>query len=152
MKLSAHFSLSEFTTSQTATRRGIANTPSAAETERLRVLCEQILEPIRAHFDVPVVISSGFRSAALNRAVGGSSRSQHSKGEAADFTVAHYTVTEIFNWLAFTSGLEFDQLIHEYGKWIHISYTTRRENRRSILRAFRNRDGRTVYESVGGPI
>lgn len=152
MKLSTHFSLSEFTTSQTAARYGLDNTPNATETENLRQLCENILEPIRVHFEVPVLISSGYRGPQVNAKVGGSSNSQHCKGEAADFTVAHYTVTEIFNWIAFTSGLEFDQIIHEYGKWIHISYVTRRENRRSILKAYRNSSGRTVYEQVSSPI
>ena len=152
MKLSTHFSLSEFTTSQTAARYGLDNTPSAAQIENLRQLCEHILEPIRVHFEVPVIISSGYRGPQVNAKVGGSSNSQHCKGEAADFTVAHYTVTEIFNWIAFTSGLAFDQIIHEYGKWIHISYVTRRENRRSILKAYRNRSGRTVYEKVSSPI
>ncbi|MCB9525217.1 MAG: hypothetical protein H6702_17845 [Myxococcales bacterium] len=152
MKLSQHFSLSEFTTSQTASRYGLDNTPGDAEIENLRQLCNHILEPIRAHFEVPIIISSGYRSPQVNTKVGGSSSSQHCKGEAADFTVAHYTVTEIFNWIAFTSGLEFDQLIHEYGNWIHCSYVTRRENRRSILRAYRNSSGRTVYEQVTAPL
>ncbi|MCA9543153.1 MAG: hypothetical protein KC613_02155 [Myxococcales bacterium] len=152
MKLSQHFSLSEFTTSQTAARYGLDNTPGDAEIENLRQLCNHILEPIRSHFEVPIIVSSGYRSVQVNTKVGGSGSSQHCKGEAADFTVAHYTVTEIFNWIAFTSGLEFDQLIHEYGNWIHCSYVTRRQNRRSILRAYRNSSGRTAYEQVTAPL
>lgn len=152
MKLSPHFSLSEFTKSQTAARKGINNTPGNNEIDRLRTLCEEILEPIREHFEVPIIISSGYRSPALNSAIGGSSTSQHCKGEAVDFTVAHYNVTELFNWLAFTSGLVFDQLIHEYGDWIHISYTQRRENRGSVLRAYKSTSGKTTYKAIDAPL
>ena len=88
MTLSPHFTLAEMTASDTARREGIANTPSAAHIEALRQLCEQhVLEPVRAHFGRPVRITSGYRSPKLCLAVGSSVRSQHAKGEAADFEI-----------------------------------------------------------------
>ena len=87
MKLSANFSLAEMTKSQTATRKGIRNEPSTAHVENLIHLAETVLQPVREHFDKAVVISSGYRSPELCEAIGSSSKSQHARGEAADFEI-----------------------------------------------------------------
>lgn len=139
MRLSEHFTLAEMTRSQTATRRGISNQPDTEQQKRLEDLCIAILEPVRAHFGRPVRISSGFRSAALNRAIGGSQRSQHSKGEAADFEISGVDNRRVAKWIE--ANLPFDQLILEGAKrsdpnagWIHVSF--RREGaRKSVLTA-----------------
>ncbi|MCQ2329917.1 MAG: D-Ala-D-Ala carboxypeptidase family metallohydrolase [Paludibacteraceae bacterium] len=134
MKLSEHFDLSEFTRSSVAERNHIDNhidlsVPSGqAVLANLKNLCEQVLEPLRQHFGVPVIISSGYRSTALNRAVGGVSTSQHQKGEAADIVLPSAlssnssALKDWFNWLHYNT--HFDQLIWEKSgskTWIHVS-------------------------------
>lgn len=151
MKLSAHFTLAELTRSDLAERQGLDNQPGPAELDALGALCRQVLERIRQGLGQPVLISSGYRSAAVNAAAGGADGSQHRRGEAADFTVAQYTVTEVFNWLVFTSGIDFDQAIFEFGQWIHVSHTAHRPNRRQALRAERI-DGQVRYQPVAGPL
>lgn len=122
MRLTKHFTLSEMTRSETASRRNIDNTPNQKEIDALIILCKEVLEPIREHFDRPVIITSGFRSAALNKRIGGSATSQHSKGEAADFTVPGVSNYELCKWME--RKLNYDQLIYEYGEsgWVHVSY------------------------------
>ncbi len=122
MKLSTHFTLNEFTRSQTAIRRGIDNTPPPEITANLMELCELLLEPVRKHFGRPVLISSGYRCPALNRALGSSNESQHMIGHAADFVVLgldHKMVADTIIRLE----LPFDQLILEFGQWVHISWS-----------------------------
>ena len=123
MNLSKHFTLSEMTVSQTASRKGIDNTPGQKEIDALAMLCKEVLEPIRAHFDRPVIVTSGFRSVALNKRIGGSATSQHCKGEAADFTVPGVSNFELCKWME--RNLNYDQLIYEYGEsgWVHVSWT-----------------------------
>ena len=87
MKLSAHFSLTEFTKSQTAERKGIDNTPDDNHIEAMEQLCHAVLEEIRYHFQKPMVINSGYRSPALCEAIGSKSTSQHAKGQAADIEI-----------------------------------------------------------------
>ena len=149
MKLSKNFSLREFTKSQTATRRGIDNSPTEEHIENIKALTENVLQPIRSQWGV-VSISSGYRSADLNAAIGGSSKSQHSKGEAADFEVPGLDNFDLCEWIV--NNLEFDQLILEGydGKdansgWIHCSYVTHRKNRKKTLTA-RFDTGKAVYE------
>lgn len=127
MKLSEHFDLVEFTKSQTALRRGIANVPNDAQVASMRLLCEKVLEPVRAHFKAPIRISSGFRSLALNKAMRGATSSQHSKGEAADFEIPGVDNVQVARWMQ--QKLNYDQLIlecHTPGQansgWIHVSY------------------------------
>lgn len=138
-RLSDHFTLEEFTKSQTAIRRGIRNNPTAAHREAMVLLCEFVLEPVRTHFGRPVRITSGYRSAALNRAINGSDSSQHSKGEAADFEIPGVSNREVAKWIE--ANLRFDQLILEgYKKgdpnsgWIHVSYSASRA-RKDVLTA-----------------
>lgn len=151
MNLSPNLSLSEATKSATAIRHGIDNKPSAGHLAALKVTALKIFQPIRAHFSEPIAVTSGYRSLALNRRIGGSTTSQHSLGEALDLDADVYrgvTNQEIFEFVR--DNLEFDQLIHEFGDednpaWVHISYREG-NNRGQILRAY-NSNGKTKYKS-----
>jgi hypothetical protein len=121
MNLSPHFTLSELT----RTSSGVANVPNAAETKALEALCSSLLEPVRAKFG-PVSIHSGYRSKAVNEAIGGSKTSQHMKGEAADFHCPAAKLEDIMRWIVTESGLAYGQVIlegHTKGEptWIHLS-------------------------------
>ena len=109
MKLSDHFSLAEFTKSQTAERKGIDNTPSEEHIEKMKVLCESVLESIRYHFEKPIMINSGYRSVALCEAIGSKSTSQHAKGEAADIEIPGIDNSVLAKFIQ--DSLNFDQLI-----------------------------------------
>lgn len=148
MYLSPHFTLREFLKSQAAARRGIDNIPTELAVANMRELCQFVLEPIRAKFGT-VVISSGFRSPRLNKAIGGAPTSQHMTGEAADIEVPGVPNDVIARWIV--AKLDFDQVIREFSVpgdpmsgWVHVSYRNRAMNRHSILTA-RRVDGRTVY-------
>lgn len=131
-RLTEHFTLEEMTISQTAARAGIDNTPSAAIVRNLRQTCE-MLEAVRTTLGgAPILISSGYRSPALNKAVGGSKNSAHLEGLAADFTAPAFgTPFQIARAIA-ASSLAYDQLIHEFGVWVHLGLRQgalpRREN------------------------
>jgi len=127
MQLSKHFTLEEMTKSMTATRKGIDNTPGAGEIKSLGDLCYEVLEPLRAHFDLPVTITSGYRSEALCEAIGSKKTSQHAKGQAVDLEINSVPNIKTAYWLQ--NNVDFDQLIMEFfdkddpaGGWIHISY------------------------------
>lgn len=143
MNLSPNFTLAEMIRSQMASRRGIDNTPSPAIITALTALCVHVLEPVRAHFERPVIVTSGYRSPAVNSAIGGSGTSQHSQGEASDFTVHGVSNIEVCRWME--KNLTYDQLIYEFGEsgWIHASYRASRL-RNMELSAVR-RGGKTVY-------
>lgn len=145
--MTPHFTLAELTASQTATRKGYDNTPDAAASEALRQLAVNVLEPVRALLGVPVFVNSGYRSAQVNRAVGGTSKSQHCRGEAADLVFKGLTVQAAFDRIR-NSEIVFDQMIEE-GTWLHISFTMSRPNRRQCLRA-NFKAGRAFYEALGG--
>ena len=109
--LTKHFTLEEFSHSSTAKARGIDNTVPKQLVPALRNLCERVLEPLRERVKEPVIISSGYRCPALNRAVGGSNTSQHMKGEACDIYVED--VEKLRKWFAILMDGDFDQLIFE---------------------------------------
>ena len=151
MKLTANFSLSELTKSQTAERKGIDNTPSAEHQENLKSLCTAILQPIRDHFSRVVTISSGYRSPELCEAIGSSSKSQHARGEAADFEIFGLSNKTLADYI--DQNLHYDQLILEYWNesdpnsgWVHCSFAEG-QNRKQYLRAYKE-DGKTKYEPV----
>ena len=151
MQLSKNFNLVEMTKSQTATRKGIDNTPSPEHQANLQWLCMHVLQPIRDHFSQVVTVSSGYRSEALCLAIGSKITSQHAKGEAADFEIFGVSNKELADWIHF--NLNYDQLILEYWKeedpnsgWVHCSYIEG-NNRRQYLRAYKE-DGKTKYEQV----
>ena len=152
MNLSRNFTLSELIKSDTAIRKGINNNPNAEQIEKLKALCENILQPVRDHFG-RVKITSGYRSVELCEAIGSSSRSQHAKAEAADFEVVGTDNAELFDWIK--SNLSPDQLILEYytpgepnSGWIHCSWIegTPRE---SYHWAYRS-EGKTKYKPILG--
>lgn len=124
MRLSQHFNLHEFTRSGVAEARGIDNTPKPEHAEALRLLCLHVLQPLREHLGRPITITSGYRSPALNEAVGGSKASQHSKGEAADIKVRGIPAEDLARTIA-SLGLPVDQCIwyaDDNGGQVHVSY------------------------------
>ena len=149
MKLTTNLSLAEVTKSATALRRGIANEPTIAHLEALKAVANNIFQPCRDYFGKPLAVTSGYRSEALNDLIGGSKKSQHSKGEALDLDAQVYggfTNAQLFNYIR--ENLDFDQLIWEFGNeqepdWVHCSYTT--ENRGEVLIAYRD-NGKTRYK------
>lgn len=119
MKLSEHFSQEEFEASDTAIRFGLENRMSATELDNATRLCLLILEQVRREFGA-VHINSGYRSPEVNEKVGSKPTSQHTKGLAADITIQHSIPLVVCQWIA-SSSLPFDQVIHEYGRWCHVS-------------------------------
>lgn len=146
-RLSEYFTLGEFQHSNTAVRMGIKNEMSPGQIANAKALCKNVLDIIRDHYDLAVIISSGFRCEALNKAIGGSSNSQHCVGQAADFTVNGITVEQVFNDIKSGKipGLKYDQLIHE-GTWIHISYSPRMRHENLIATFTRGKP--TTYKKV----
>ncbi len=144
MQLSKHLSLAEVTRSETAKRKGISNQPTPEHLENFKLLAEKVFEPIRLHFGSPINISSGYRSLALNKAVGGSKTSQHCSGEAIDIDMDGssngITNKMIFDFIK--DNLQFDQLIWEMGNdsnpdWVHVSYESSGKQRKQILKAIK---------------
>ena len=150
MQLSEHFNLKEFTKSETAIRKRIDNTPNLEHANNLKMVCENILEPVRKHFGKPVRINSGYRGPALNKAVGGSAKSQHCNGEAVDFEIDGLPNPDLAKWVA--ENCEFDQIILEFydpkegpnSGWVHASYS-KGKNRKQKLTAV-TVNGKTVYK------
>jgi zinc D-Ala-D-Ala carboxypeptidase len=152
MKLSNYVSLSEVTKSDTASRRGISNEPTPEHLENLKTICTEVFDKIREHFGVPIYISSGYRSAALNKAIGGSSTSDHNLGRALDldqdFRSNGITNMDVFKFIK--DNLEFDQLIYEFGNsknpdWVHVGYR-KGANRKQILIAYKD-GAKTKYKA-----
>ena len=153
MELTRNFSLSELTKSDTAIRKGINNNPNAEQVEKLKALCENILQPIRDHFG-RVKVTSGFRSEDLCLAIGSSRNSQHAKAEAADFECIGVDNAELADWIH--KNLPYDQLILEYytpgepnSGWIHCSYIPH-GSRAQFMHCYRDENGKTKYNPVLG--
>jgi zinc D-Ala-D-Ala carboxypeptidase len=144
MQLTANFTLEEMTRSETAARLGLDNAPHPEAITNLTNLCAKVLEPLRAALG-PIRVSSGFRSVAVNISIGGSKNSQHTTGKAADFTIKGHSIEHIVDTIR-QSDLPFDQVIDEFGAWVHVSYDDSR-TRRKALRA-RRVDGRVVYTPI----
>ena len=148
MKLSKNFTLKEFTKSQTAERRGIDNTPNDEHLENAEFLFGNVVQKVRDNFG-PTTINSGYRGPELNEAVGGSSKSQHCHGQAADIEVPGVSNYEVAKWI--TENCDFDQVILEFWEsgipdsgWVHVSYK-KEGNRKSILTAMKE-GSKTVYK------
>jgi hypothetical protein len=149
MQLSTNLSLAEVTRSETAKRKGISNMPTAEHIENFKKLAVNIFQPIREHFGKPILISSGYRSAELNKAIGGSLSSQHCSGEAIDIDMDGTDITnkQIFDYIK--NNLTFDQMIAEFPKqgnpdWVHVSFASNRSQRKQILVA-KKVNGKTTY-------
>jgi len=152
MKISEHISYKEGIKSNTALRMGIDNIPSAYEQQNMEIVAEKIFEPLRKWVGGPIRINSFFRCEDLNRAIGGSSRSQHCEGRAIDLDDVHgyKTNAEMFNYIK--NNLNFDQLIWEFGSdenpdWIHVSYISDDGNRKRVMRAEKI-NGKTNYRYI----
>lgn len=125
MNLSSHFTLDELVASQEAARAGIDNTPPADVVERLKHTALG-LEAVRIRLGVPVVVSSGFRCLTLNRRLGSADTSDHVKGDAADFIAPRFGSSSTIVSALIDAGIEYDQLIDEFGRWVHVSFGPRR--------------------------
>jgi hypothetical protein len=138
-QLSKHFSLQEMINSGTASRLGLDNTPNEEQIENLKALCENILEPLREYYESrPIMITSGFRSPQLSKAIASSENSQHCKGEAVDFEIPGFDNRQVAAHIK--NNFDFDQLISEYYEdgipdsgWIHVSFKRDGTNRKQSL-------------------
>jgi hypothetical protein len=144
-RISEHITYGEAIKSQVASRKGIDNTPTNEQLKAMCLLAEKIFEPLRKAMNRPIFISSFFRCPILNEAIGGSSNSQHCKGEAMDLDVDGLN-NQIFHWIK--NNCVFDQLIWEFGNtsepdWVHVSYSAN-VNRKQVLRAI-SKNGKTFY-------
>ena len=152
MKISEHITLAEAIHSNTAKRFSIKNIPNEEQTNNMKMLAEKIFEPLRLWVGGPIKIKSMFRSEELNKAIGGSSSSQHCKGMAMDIddVYGHKTNAEMYEWIC--SHCNFDQIIWEFGDdknpaWVHVSYQSVDKNRNRKLLAEKE-FGKTVYKII----
>ena len=150
--ISKHISDKEGVYSNTAIRRGIENKPNKEQLVNMKLLAEKVFEPLREWTKGPIKINSFFRCEELNTAIGGSSKSQHCKGQAVDLddTFKFKTNSEMFHYIK--NNLDFDQLIWEFGTeenpaWVHVSYVSEEDNRNRCLLAYKEK-GRTKYKVI----
>ena len=150
--ISEHISYKEGVYSTTATRLGIDNTPEDDQLHFMEIIAEKVFEPLREWVGGPIKINSFYRCPELNKAIGGSTTSQHCKGQAIDIddTFGKATNTEMFNFIK--ENLDFDQMIWEFGdddnpNWIHISYISKDKNRNRCLKAYRE-NSKTKYTVI----
>ena len=150
--ISKHISYKEGVYSRTATRLGIKNNPNAEQMENMITIAEEVFEPLRAYVGGPIKINSFFRSPELNKAIGGSGKSQHCHGQAIDLddTFGRCTNAEMFEFIK--KHLDFDQIIWEFGDednpdWVHVSYVSPEQNRNRCLQAYKE-NGKTNYKII----
>ena len=151
-KISKHISYKEGVYSTTADRKGIENIPNEEQLANMKVIADKVFEPLRKFVGGPIKINSFFRSVKLNRAIGGSAKSQHCKGQAIDIddTFGHAINAVMYRWIK--ENLDFDQMIWEFGdnknpNWVHISYVSEDKNRNRCLKAYKE-DGKTKYMEI----
>ena len=147
--ISKHISDKEGVYSRTALRRDIDNTPTEDHKINMVELAENIFEPLRSYVGGPIKINSFYRSSELNKAIGGSSKSQHCNGQAIDIddTFGRMSNAEMYEFIK--ENLDFDQMIWEFGNdsnpnWVHISYVSPQQNRNRCLKAYKEK-GKTKY-------
>ena len=152
MMLSKHISDKEATYSITALRLGLDNTPGDKEYSNMQLLAEKIFEPLRKYVGGPIKINSFYRGLELNKAIGGSSKSQHCNGQAIDIddTYRYKTNAEMYKWIK--ENLNYDQMIWEFGDdnnpaWVHVSYVSEEDNRNRCLKA-QKENGKTKYKVI----
>ena len=150
--ISKHISYKEGVYSNTAIRKGIDNTPNSEQKANMEKIAQNIFEPLRQWAGGPIKINSFFRCPELNKAIGGSSKSQHCKGQAIDIddTFGVVSNADMYAWIK--NHLDFDQMIWEFGddnnpNWVHVSYVSHEENRNRCLKAYRE-DGKTKYKVI----
>ena len=144
-KISEHITYAEATVSNKAKQLGISNTPNEKELRAMKLLADKVFEPLRKWYGKPIQVTSFFRSAKINKAIGGSATSQHSLGQAIDIDTVSDN-KKLFDYIK--DNLPFDQLIWEHGNdsapdWVHVSYSEVR-NRKQVLKAVR-KNGKTIY-------
>jgi zinc D-Ala-D-Ala carboxypeptidase len=144
MQLSENFTLDEFTQSASAKRLGISNEPTPEVIANLQLLVTNVLQPLRTALGRSIKVTSGYRSPAVNKAVGGVKTSQHSEGKAVDIVVQGMSPYDVVKFLM-DMNIEFDQAIQEFGEWTHISYN-KDQNREQVLTA-KKIDDKTRYLS-----
>ena len=147
--ISKHVSYKEATHSATALRRGLDNTPNDEQLKCMEEVAKNLFEPLREWVGGPIKVNSFFRGEPVNTAIGGSTRSQHMKGQAIDIddTFGHKTNAEMYHYIK--DNLDFDQLIWEFGddknpNWVHMSWVSHRPNRKKLTIA-KKVNGRTKY-------
>ena len=152
MSISKHISYKEGVYSRTATRLGIENKPNEEQLNNMKLIAEEVFEPLRAYVGGPIKINSFFRSPELNKAIGGSGKSQHCHGQAIDLddTFGRCTNAEMFEFIK--KHLDFDQIIWEFGSdnnpdWVHVSYVSPEKNRNRCLQAYKE-NGKTNYKII----
>ena len=150
--ISKHISYKEGVYSITATRLGIDNTPSDDQLHFMEIIAKEVFEPLRTWVAGPIKINSFYRSPELNKAIGGSTTSQHCKGQAMDIddTLGKATNAEMYHFIK--DNLDFDQMIWEFGdddnpNWVHISYVSPDKNRNRCLKAYKE-SGKTKYKVI----
>ena len=150
--ISNHISYREGVYSTTAKRLGLNNTPNDEQLNNMELIAHEVFEPLRAYVGGPIKINSFFRSPKLNKAIGGSSKSQHCKGQAMDIddTYGRMTNAEMYHFIK--EHLDFDQIIWEFGDddnpdWIHVSYVSPEDNRKRCLKAYRE-NNKTKYKVI----
>ncbi len=148
-KISNHVSYKEGVRSTTALRLGLNNEPSKEHLENMKEVSKNIFEPLRTFVNGPIRINSFYRGSELNKAIGGSRKSQHCKGQAMDIDDTYGVMSNatMYNWIK--KSLDFDQMIWEFGNknnpdWIHVSYVSPEDNRNRCLQAYKE-NGKTKY-------
>ena len=149
MNLTQNFSLAEMTKSETALRLDLPNDPEPDHLENMKALAENVLQPVRNYFGMGVKVNSAYRHPDVNKAVGGSTTSDHCKGMAADIEIPGIANAELAEWIQ--NNLEFRQLILEFytpgvpdSGWVHVSYNPA-DNKKQVLTAMKE-NGKTVYK------
>jgi len=150
--ISNHISYKEGVYSRTATRLDISNTPNDDQLNNMELIASEVFEPLRAWVGGPIKINSFFRSPKLNKAIGGSGKSQHCHGQAMDIddTFGRATNAEMYHFIK--ENLDFDQMIWEFGDednpdWVHVSYVSEDDNRRRCLQAYKE-NNKTKYKII----
>ena len=148
-KISKHISYKEGVYSRTAERLGLKNDPSDDHLANMKIIAKKVFEPLRIHVGGPIKINSFYRGPELNKAIGGSSKSQHCHGQAIDIddTYGNASNAEMYNWIK--ANLDYDQMIWEFGtdenpNWVHVSYVSPESNRNRCLKAYKD-NGKTKY-------
>ena len=152
MAISEHISYKESVYSRTATRLDINNEPNDEQMDNMCLIAQEVFEPLRMWVGGPIKINSFFRSPELNKAIGGSGKSQHCHGQAIDLddTFGRATNAEMYEFIK--EHLDFDQMIWEFGDednpdWVHVSYVSEEENRNRCLQAYKE-NGKTKYKVI----
>jgi zinc D-Ala-D-Ala carboxypeptidase len=150
--ISKHITYKEATKSVTALRLGIENVPNEYELQNMELIAEKVFEPLRRAVNGPIKINSFFRCEELNKAIGGSSKSQHCQGRAIDIDDVYGYVSNSYMYYYIKDNLDFDQLIWEFGTdiepdWVHVSYVDGDSNRKRCLLAYKE-NGKTKYKDI----